>query len=99
MNWREAMSFFGVDELELERIVLEHDVDVETDDNGNITFVDPSDIKEVLFKEHEKKVGHRPDDPKAMHEARVKQAEQEKEARKHLKMSKERLKAKRARLS
>lgn len=99
MNWREAMAYFGVDEPELERIVLEHDVDIETDDNGNIRLVDSRDIKEVLFKEYEKKAGHRPDDPKAMHAARVKRDEQEKEARRHSRMSRERLRAKRAGLS
>lgn len=95
MNWKEAMAYFGVDEPELERIVLEHDVDVETDDLGRITYVDTSDIKRVLFKEYEKKLGHRPDDPKAMKAARVRQAKEEQKVKEHARMSKERLRAKR----
>ncbi len=60
----EAMRYLGVDEAELERVVLEHSLDVEVDEAGRVIWVD-GDMREVLFAEHHKKVGHRPDDPKA----------------------------------
>jgi hypothetical protein len=65
-NWMtpdEAMRFLGIaSKDELERLVLKNDADVDVDVDGELTMVDADDLREVLYKEHERKVGHRPDD-------------------------------------
>lgn len=80
-NWitrREVMQYLGLvqpGELisaqameELERIVVEHDLDVELDDGDLIATVegDQAKLREALFEEHRRNAGHRPDDPEAM---------------------------------
>jgi hypothetical protein len=66
----EALGYLGMDpwnpenEDLLEDWCVEHDVDVEVDDDGNLLEVDPIGLKEALFAKHEREVGHRPDDPK-----------------------------------
>ena len=66
LSWQEAMAYFGLDDqLDLERIAVEHGLDVDVDAEGHITLVDADDAKRALFAEHERAVGHRPDDPAA----------------------------------
>jgi hypothetical protein len=66
----EALGYLGMDPFDpenedlLEDWCVEHDVDVEVDDDGNLLEVDPIGLKEALFAKHEREVGHRPDDPK-----------------------------------
>lgn len=64
MTRAEALAYFGLgdDVEELERICLEHDIDVDVDLAGQITKVDADEAKAVLFAEHKRKVGYRPDD-------------------------------------
>jgi hypothetical protein len=67
-NWisaDEAIRYFGInpEEIEeLERIVVEHHIDVELDEYDFIVRVDADDCKAALFKEHEYEHGYRPDD-------------------------------------
>ena len=60
----EALAYFGLGEdvEELERICLEHDIDVDVDINGELTKIEAEDAKAALFHEHKAKVGYRPDD-------------------------------------
>jgi uncharacterized protein YuzE len=60
----EALAYFGLGEdvEELERIVLEHDIDVDVDIDGNLTHIEAEDAKAALFHEHKRRVGYRPDD-------------------------------------
>lgn len=74
MNPEEAMRYFGVDLEALEALVLEYDIDIDVDDDGNLIAINAADCKEPLFKEHEKHIGHRPDDYRA-HEKAVKDVE------------------------
>lgn len=76
-----AMRYLGIDDLdELERVVVDHDVDVELDGNGLIRAVEMTTLKNALFEEHRRVVGYRPDDPivGAQNRARI---ENEREAR------------------
>lgn len=81
MNTDEAMNYFGISLEELEALVVEHDVDVDTED-GVLVAVDADDCKELLFKVHEQKVGHRPDDFNAMEKAKKEHEEKEKQEKK-----------------
>jgi hypothetical protein len=66
MTRREAMAYFGLEEeAELERVAVEYELDVDVDTEGRIIEVDADDARRALFGEHERKVGHRPDDPAA----------------------------------
>jgi len=106
MPVREALRYFGIayipeDETipdgvieQLEDLVIEHDLDIEADNRGDIVSIDPEASKEVLFREHQKKVGHRPDDPVKMAEEITKRANKEKQRQEKLKQNKERLKLK-----
>jgi hypothetical protein len=86
----EALSYLGLDpwapenEDLLEDWCVEHDVDVEVDDDGNLLEIDPIGLKEALFAKHEREVGHRPDDPEE-HEkatkARLQKDQDDKETR------------------
>ena len=64
----EALRFFGLGNKieELERIVVEYDLDADFDDAGELILVDVGDVKEALFEEHKRNIGYRPDDPVAM---------------------------------
>lgn len=63
---REAMAYLGLEEeAELERIAVAYELDVDVDTEGRIVTVDAEDAQRALFGEHERKVGHRPDDPAA----------------------------------
>jgi len=60
---REAMAYFGLtDESELERIVIEYDIDADVNTSGQLIHIDADDAKAALFAEHEIVVGYRPDD-------------------------------------
>src|SRR4030095_16616393 len=70
MNWatrEEALRYFGLDhdegEEELEDIVLEYEFDAEVEENGRLSRIVSDDFSKALFDMHQKKVGHRPDDP------------------------------------
>lgn len=90
MPVRDALRYFGIAYLpedepipesvidELEAIVVEHDLDVEANNRGDIISIEPLKAQEALFVEHEKKVGHRPDHPGKMAEAKVKKDKEEK---------------------
>jgi hypothetical protein len=66
MTRQEAMAYFGVDEHDLERIAVDYELDVDVDADGRIFQVYADDAtRNALFAEHERKAGHRPDDPKA----------------------------------
>ena len=86
MSREEAQRFFGglidTDE-ELERFVLDHDIDAEVDDDGTIITIDASDIREHLFELHRSKLGHRPDDPDA--QAKAAKRERDREGRRRRK--------------
>ena len=89
----EAMRYFGVDDIqELQRIVLEHDIDVEVDDDGALVSI-IGDLKEPLFEEHHRQVGHRPDDPEQMKKAHANQQRRETLARQRREARRELLKA------
>jgi hypothetical protein len=64
LSRKEALAYFGLgdDVEELERLCVEHDVDVDVNDAGDIMRVDAAEAKAVLFTEHKRKVGYRPDD-------------------------------------
>ena len=72
MNPEEAMRYLGIKHLEqLEDAILDYGVDVDLDDDGNVLeIMDPQALREPLFQEHRKKIGHRPDDPKKHAEAK-----------------------------
>lgn len=79
LNATEALAYFGLgaDVEELERMVIEHGIDVDVDDEGKITRIDAEQSKAALFIEHERRVGYRPDDEAAgrRHRAAAKAAE------------------------
>ena len=76
---QEAMAYLGLEEeAELERVAVEYDLDVDVDTEGRITQVEADDVRRALFGEHERKVGHRPDDPKVR--AKVQKAHRDREA-------------------
>jgi hypothetical protein len=72
MNPEEAMRYLGVNLERLEQIVLEYGVDVDLDGEGAIELVDADDMKEPLFQEHRKQVGHRPDNIEEQEKAKEK---------------------------
>lgn len=92
MSPQEAARYLGVRPEDLTRILRERDVDVELDDDGLVLAIDAADLREPLFEEHRKRVGHRPDDPKHMEKA-----EKENEEKKH--KEKQARKAKRVKLA
>jgi len=106
MSVREALRYYGIayisgdetipDEVrgQLEDLALEYDLDIEADNRGGIIAIDPIGSKEALFKEHQKKVGHRPDDPGEMSKEKVKRENEEKQKQEKMKQDKERLKMK-----
>jgi hypothetical protein len=77
----EALRFFGLDDVaELERIVLEHDIDAEVDDDGELVAI-AAELREPLFEEHRRRHGHRPDDPEQVAKAHRAMREFDEEAR------------------
>jgi hypothetical protein len=95
MSRAEALAYFdlGADVAELERIILEHDIDADVDELGRILEVDAEHAKAALFAEHERKVGYRPDDPGAMARERKKARDREDAARRRRRAKRERLAA------
>ena len=106
MPVRDALRYFGIAYLsedepiseavmdQLEAIVVEHDLDIEATNRGDIISIEPLKAQEALFKEHEKKVGHRPDHPGKMHEAKAKHEAKEKQDKERQEQAKERVKLK-----
>lgn len=99
MTAEEALRYFGLPLTEeghtqLEDIVAEYDIGVELDEFDRITMVDPSELKEVLFEEHKKKVGHRPDSPTEMSRQKEKKDKEDKEKSDKMKENKDKLKLK-----
>lgn len=93
----EALKYLGLPQDEsgtdrLEELTLEYDVEVDTDEQGNLIAV--GDLQEVLFEEHKKEVGHRPDDPIAVEAARVEREKQERAKQKQREEAKGRLREK-----
>jgi hypothetical protein len=77
-----AMRYLGIDDLdELERIIVEHGVEVELDGNGMVYGVEAESLKHALFEEHRHALGYRPDDP-AVGQANRMRLENERAARK-----------------
>lgn len=92
LSVKEALRFFGLDDVsDLERIVLEYDIDAEVDDAGGLVAIDAADLREPLFAEHERRHGHRPDDPAAVDRARKDQHRHEEAARRRRADRRERL--------
>lgn len=94
----QAIASFGlVDEpdpvTELERIVLEYDLDADVDDDGNLLAID-ADIREAVFEEHRKKVGYRPDDPVAQEKERKREEAERAKAKARRKARREKLRRK-----
>jgi hypothetical protein len=99
MTREEALRYFGLPSTEeglsqLEDLVIEHDVGVELDEHDRIIAVDPTELKEVLFKEHKKKTGHRPDSPTEMARQKDKRDKKDKEEKDKMKEAKNKLKVK-----
>ncbi len=81
MTRDEAIQYLGLkDEAELERVVIAHVVDVELEDDGRIVQV-LDDMREVLFEEHRKKVGYRPDDPDVVAQTQAQVQDEQEQAR------------------
>ena len=102
MSVEEAVRYFGLGNLppqeaidKLEEILIENEVDVETDNAGNLISIDPSTSREALFEEHKKKTGYRPDSTVKMAEEIAKKAAKEREEATRITHSKERLREKR----
>ena len=97
MSVQEALRYFGLPTSDegydrLEEIAAEHDLDIELDEFNKIKSVEPSGVKEALFQEHLKTVGHRPDSADAMEKAK---REKETKDRQHRdKMEKDKVKLK-----
>ena len=99
----EALAYFGLgdDVEELERVCLEHDIDIEVDIAGEVVQVDAEEAKAVLFAEHKRKVGYRPDDQRVREalqkRERVNQAAAKRRRRERRRRLEERMAARRDR--
>ena len=78
MKPQEAANYLGIRLEDLPRIILENEIDVELDDDGVVLGLDPADLREPLFEQHRRKVGHRPDDVKQQEKAWKEHEEKEK---------------------
>ena len=99
MTREEALRYFGLPSTEeglsqLEDLVVEHNIGVELDEHDRIIAVDPTEIKEVLFEEHKKKTGHRPDSPSEMARQKDKKEKADKEEKDKMTEAKDKLKMK-----
>jgi len=99
MTREEALRYFGLPSTEeglsqLEDLVVEHDLGIELDEYDRIVAVDPTELKEVLFKEHQKKTGYRPDSPSEMARQKDKKEKAEKEEKDKMMEAKDKLKLK-----
>jgi hypothetical protein len=71
MTPEDAMAYLGIsDRDELEDLVLAHGVEADVDEDGQLEWLNPADLKPVLFAEHESKVGYHPEDPVRHQQAR-----------------------------
>lgn len=78
MDKEEALQAFAFEsEDELEDFVLEFELEAKINDAGEITAVQAWDLREPLFELHARRVGYRPDDPKAMAQALLEHQERE----------------------
>jgi hypothetical protein len=93
----EALGYLGMDPWDpenedlLEDWCVEHNVDVEVDDDGNLLEVDPIGLKEALFAKHEREVGHRPDDPKEHEKATKERLQKDKDDKETRRVRKQKL--------
>jgi hypothetical protein len=77
MDRTSACRYFGLPDTDegwdaLNDLVAEHDLDAELGPNGDVLRVNVNgDLAGALFKRFERVVGHRPDDPERMAEARA----------------------------
>ena len=99
MSQMEALHYFGLPETaegkdQLEDLLAGYDIGVVLDESDNIELVDPTELKEVLFEEHKKKVGHRPDSPSVMEAEQQKLKQKEKDKKDKMEADKEKLKDK-----
>lgn len=99
MDWigvGDARAFLGLkDDDDLEGIVLEHEIDVELDEDDNVVVLDATQLPEVLFERHRVQVGHRPDDPLAVKRSWAAHEGAETKRRNKAKADRERLRARR----
>jgi len=71
----EALQYLGLDpwdpvnEDRLEEYIIDYQIEVEVDDEGNLLEIEPTALREVLFDLHQETVGHRPDDPEEQKKA------------------------------
>jgi hypothetical protein len=72
-----ALRYFGLADDddgwdELNEIVDEFDIDAEVGENGDVLRINSNDpgMREALAERHKRQVGHRPDDPEKVKEAR-----------------------------
>ena len=84
MTRHEACLYFGVNEEELEQLVVDHDLLVELDPTGKIAFVHPEGTYEALHKRFKRAHGFRPDDPEVVARAKRRRAFKEQEEKKAL---------------
>lgn len=86
----EALQYLAMDPWDpdnedlLEEWCVDHEVDVEVDEAGNLLEVDPIGLQSVLLALFEKENGYRPDDPKVHGKAveeRLKKERDDKELR------------------
>lgn len=94
---QEAELYFGVDENDLEELVVEHGLMADLGPDGRITFVHPEGTQEALHVRFEREHGFRPDHPRVIAEAEAYREDQEREKRKRLKKNASALKEKVAR--
>jgi hypothetical protein len=99
MTREEALRYFGLPSTEegyqqLEDLVAEYDIGVSLDEYDRIIEVDPTELKEVLFEEHKKKTGHRPDSPTEMAREKEKKEKKDKEEKDKMEKDKNKLKMK-----
>jgi hypothetical protein len=99
MTMTEALRYFGLPLTtegrdRLEELIVDNDMDISLDEDGHIGSIATTNVKEVLFTEHLKKVGHRPDSPKEMKRAKEEKERKDKEEKDKMEKDKEKLKMK-----
>src|SRR5215212_8748912 len=66
---------------ELEEVIVDIKADILLDSKGALEAVNGDDMKEILFTLHKRRVGYRPDDPKAMRKAQLRLEVEERKAK------------------
>jgi hypothetical protein len=100
-NWMspdEAMGYFAVTLPELEDLVLDNDLDVVVDDEGNLLQVDAIGAKEIILELHNQRHGYRPDDPVHMERARREHEDKQKKEKAVRRVKKQKLRDKRSKV-